>query len=97
MPIHIESGDQPTSLASVKALETKPLGSSEKSVPTLAVTTSLKPRTSRPQVNTTFFPLGDQGFAKYVPQPLDWTRRIDVSVPPANVPSFNFVGSSGDT
>src|SRR4051812_25074682 len=63
MAIHFESGDQPMLGAQVNALDQKSLGSSEKSLPTVALVTLLMPRMSELHLNATFFPLGDHGSA----------------------------------
>src|SRR3954467_13065329 len=73
---HFESRDQPTEGVSVKALDKKPLGRSEKSVLTAAVTTSLMPRTSELQRKRTLFPLGDHGDAPTL-QGVAGTSRVE--------------------
>src|SRR4051812_12900966 len=97
MPSHVESGDQLTFQRSVKELDTKPLGNSEKSVPTAALATLLMPRRSRTQRKRPFFPSGDHGATAIELQAFDGgTSSVDVSIPLLKVPSFSLAGSSAD-
>src|SRR6478609_1850088 len=73
--IHFESGDQPTVHVSVKVLDKKPLGKSEKSAPATALGRLPMPRTSPAQPYKPFFPSGDQR----------------TSNPPQSVPAASFV------